>query len=133
MNTSSVHDDWPKPANAPYCLTKGVMRMVARTAGVELAPRGVRVVNVAPGAVVTPINAVEMDPAPLKRLDDYIPLARMVRPEEIADVVRFVSGPGARYLTATTVFVDGGIMMQSPGSRARCDRNGPGPTRADPG
>lgn len=115
VNTSSVHEDWPMPGNTAYCLTKGGMRMLARTAGVELAPHGVRVVNVAPGAVMTPINAVEMDAASQKRLDDYIPLGRMAKPEEIGSVVAFVAGPGASYLTATTVFADGGIMMQSPG------------------
>jgi glucose 1-dehydrogenase len=115
INTSSVHEDWPMPGNAAYCVTKGGMRMLTRTAGVELAPKGVRVVNVAPGAVATPINTVEMDPATLKRLDDYIPLGRMAKPEEIAKVVVFVASDAASYLTATTVFADGGIMMQSPG------------------
>jgi glucose 1-dehydrogenase len=115
INTSSVHEDWPMPGNTAYCVTKGGMRMLARTAGVELASKGVRVVNVAPGAVATPINTVEMDPATLKRLDEYIPLGRMAKPEEIANVVVFVASDAASYLTATTVFADGGIMMQSPG------------------
>lgn len=115
VNTSSVHEDWPMPGNTPYCLTKGGMRMLARTAGVELAPQGVRVLNVAPGAVATPINTVEMDPATLTKLDDYIPLGRMAKPEEIASVVVFAASDAASYLTATTIFADGGIMMQSPG------------------
>lgn len=115
INTSSVHEDWPMPGNTPYCVTKGGMRMLTRTAGVELAPKGVRVLNVAPGAVATPINTVEMDPATLKTLDDYIPLGRMARPEEIASVVVFAASDAASYLTATTIFADGGIMMQSPG------------------
>lgn len=115
VNTSSVHEDWPMPGNTPYCLTKGGMRMLARTAGVELAPQGVRVVNVAPGAVATPINTVEMDPATLQKLDAYVPLGRMAKPEEIASVVVFAASDAASYLTATTIFADGGIMMQSPG------------------
>jgi len=115
VNTSSVHEDWPMPGNTPYCLTKGGMRMLARTAGVELAPHGVRVVNVAPGAVATPINTVEMDPATLAKLDDYIPLGRMAKPEEIGSVVVFAASDAASYLTATTIFADGGMMMQSPG------------------
>jgi glucose 1-dehydrogenase len=115
VNTSSVHEDWPMPGNAPYCLTKGGMRMLTRTAGVELAQKGIRVVNVAPGAVATPINTVEMDAATLQKLDAYIPLGRMAKPEEIASVVVFVASDAASYLTATTVFADGGMMMQSPG------------------
>ena len=62
INISSVHEDWPMPGNTPYCLSKGGIRMLTRTAGVELAPHGVRVIGVAPGAVATPINLVEMDP-----------------------------------------------------------------------
>jgi len=115
INTSSVHEDWPMPGNTAYCLTKGGMRMLARTAGVELAPKGIRVVNVAPGAVATPINTVEMDAESLKRLDDYIPLGSMAQPEQIASVVVFAASDAASYLTATTIFADGGIMMQSPG------------------
>ena len=115
INTSSVHEDWPMPGNTAYCLTKGGMRMLARTAGVELAPKGIRVVNVAPGAVATPINTVEMDAESLKRLDDYIPLGSMAQPEQIASVVVFAASDAACYLTATTIFADGGIMMQSPG------------------
>ena len=56
VNMSSVHEDWPMPGNTPYCLSKGGMRMLTRTAGVELAPHGIRVVGLGPGAVATPIN-----------------------------------------------------------------------------
>ena len=115
INISSVHEDWPMPGNAPYCVSKGGMRMLTRTAGVTLAPHGVRVVGVGPGAVATPINLVEMDPKTLKKVEGYIPLGRMAQPEEIASVVAFLAGPGAVYMTGTTVFADGAIMMQSPG------------------
>jgi glucose 1-dehydrogenase len=116
INISSVHEDWPMPGNTPYCVSKGGMRMLTRTAGVELGPHGIGVVNVGPGAVATPINTATMnDPAAMKVLDAAIPLARMAAPEEIGSVVAFLAGDGASYLTATTVFVDGGIMHSSPG------------------
>jgi glucose 1-dehydrogenase len=116
INMTSVHEDWPMPGNTPYCLSKGGMRMLTRTAGVELAPHGVLVVGVGPGAVDTPINkATVADPALLKKLDAAIPLGRLAEPEEIASVVAFLAGDGASYLTATTIFVDGGIMQSSPG------------------
>jgi len=93
INITSVHEDWPMPGNTAYCLSKGGMRMLTRTAGVELAPYGVLVVGVGPGAVDTPINAAtEADPEAMKRLDAAIPLGRM-----------------------TTIFADGGIMHSSPG------------------
>jgi glucose 1-dehydrogenase len=116
INMTSVHEDWPMPGNTPYCLSKGGMRMLTRTAGVELAPHNVLVVGVGPGAVETPINTATMsDPAALKKLDTAIPIGRMAKPEEIGSVVAFLAGPGASYLAATTIFVDGGIMQSSPG------------------
>jgi glucose 1-dehydrogenase len=116
INITSVHEDWPMPGNTAYCLSKGGMRMLTRTAGVELAPHKILVVGVGPGAVATPINLSTMnDPAKLQKLDSAIPLGRMAKPEEIAKVVAFLAGDGASYVTATTVFADGGIMQGSPG------------------
>ena len=116
INMTSVHEDWPMPGNTPYCLSKGGMRMLTRTAGVELGPHGVQVVGVGPGAVATPINTSTMnDPAKMKVLDAAIPLGRMAEPEEIASLVAFLADEGASYITATTIFADGGIMHSSPG------------------
>ena len=116
INITSVHEDWPMPGNTAYCLAKGGMRMLTRTAGVELAAHGIRVVGVGPGAVATPINISTMqDPALLAKLNAAIPLGRMAEPEEIADVVVFLAGDGGSYLTATTIFADGGIMQSSVG------------------
>jgi glucose 1-dehydrogenase len=116
INITSVHEDWPMPGNTAYCLSKGGMRMLTRTAGVELAPHNILVVGVGPGAVATPINLGTMnDPALLKKLDDAIPIGRMAKPEEIASVVAFLASDAASYITATTIFADGGIMQSSPG------------------
>ena len=116
INISSVHEDWPMPGNTPYCLSKGGMRMLTRTAGVELGPHNIAVVGVGPGAVDTPINATtSADPAKLRALDAAIPLGRIAKPEEIGRVVAFLASDAASYLTATTVFADGGIMQSSPG------------------
>jgi glucose 1-dehydrogenase len=116
INITSVHEDWPMPGNTAYCLSKGGMRMLTRTAGVELAPHKILVVGVGPGAVATPINLSTMkDPALMQKLNAAIPLGRMAEPEEIGTVVAFLAGPGASYITATTIFTDGGIMQSSPG------------------
>jgi len=116
INITSVHEDWPMPGNTPYCLSKGGMRMLTRTAGVELAAHNILVVGVGPGAVATPINLSTMnDPGLLKKLNSAIPLGRMAKPEEIASVVAFLAGDGASYITAATIFTDGGIMQSSPG------------------
>ena len=117
INMTSVHEDWPMPGNTAYCLSKGGMRMLTRTAGVELAPHNIGVVGVGPGAVDTPINASDRSTTPqrLAKLDSAIPSAGMAEPEEIASVVAFLAGDGASYITATTIFADGGIMQSSPG------------------
>ena len=116
INITSVHEDWPMPGNTAYCLAKGGMRMLTRTAGVELARHGILVVGVGPGAVGTAINLSTMqDPALMAKLDAAIPLGRMAKPEEIANVVAFLAGDGASYVTATTIFADGGIMQGSVG------------------
>ncbi len=116
INITSVHEDWPMPGNTAYCLSKGGMRMLTRTAGLELAAHNILVVGVGPGAVATPINQSTMqDPALLQKLNNAIPLGRLARPEEIASLVAFLASDGASYMTATTVFADGGIMQSSPG------------------
>lgn len=116
INISSVHEDWPMPGNIAYCLSKGGLRMLARTAAVELAPHQIRMINVAPGAVATPINqSTEADPETRARLDAAIPLGRIAAPEEIAEVVVFLASSGASYMTGTTVVVDGGITQGSVG------------------
>jgi glucose 1-dehydrogenase len=116
INITSVHEDWPMPGNTAYCLSKGGMRMLTRTAGLELAPHNILVIGVGPGAVSTPINTSTMqDPALLAKLNNAIPLGRMARSEEIASVVAFLAGDAASYITATTIFADGGIMQSSPG------------------
>jgi len=116
VTISSTHEDWPMPGNIAYCVSKGGAKMFTRTAGVELGPLGIRFVNIAPGAVSTPINAVtEMDPEALKRLDETIPLGRIAQAAEIADVVVFLASDKARYVNATTITVDGGLSQWSVG------------------
>jgi len=116
INISSIHEDWPMPGNSPYCAAKGGVRMVTRTAGVELAPHGITVVGVAPGAVHTPIDEVTLaDPAARARLESAIPLGRVAEPEEIANLVAFLASDRASYGTATTYVADGGMMQASVG------------------
>lgn len=116
INITSVHEDWPMPNNTPYCLSKGGMRMLTRTAALELAKYNILIAGVGPGAVATPINLATMkDSKLLQELEATVPLGRMAKPEEIAKVVAFLASDAASYITATTFFVDGGIMHQSLG------------------
>jgi len=116
INISSIHEDWPMPGNSPYCAAKGGVRMLTRTAGVELAPHGITVVGIAPGAVHTPIDDVTLsDPVAKAKLEGAIPLGRVAEPQEIARIVAFLASDLASYGTATTYVVDGGMMQASVG------------------
>jgi glucose 1-dehydrogenase len=116
LTISSTHEDLPMPGNIAYCVSKGGAKMLTRTAGVELGSLGIRFINIAPGAVSTPINAVTVrDPELLKRLDEAIPLGRIAQPAEIAEVAVFLASERAGYVNATTVTVDGGLSQWSLG------------------
>ena len=116
INISSVHEDWPMPGNTPYCCAKGGVRMLTRTAGVELAPHGITVVGVGPGAVATPINQETLeDPEKKAALEHAIPAGRVATPEEIASLVAWLASDQSAYVTATTYMIDGGIMQNSVG------------------
>jgi glucose 1-dehydrogenase len=116
INISSVHEDHPMPGNIAYCCAKGGVRMLTRTAGVELAPHRILMVNVGPGAVKTPLDAATLaDPSEKAKLDAAIPLGRVAEPSEIANLVVWLASDQASYGTATTYFADGGLMESSVG------------------
>jgi glucose 1-dehydrogenase len=111
VNISSIHEDVAFPGFTSYCAAKGGLRMVMRNAALELAAFGMRVNNVAPGAIATPINAKTLnDPDKVALLERIIPLARMGRPEEVAEVALFLASDASSYVTGSTYYVDGGMV-----------------------
>ena len=112
INMSSVHEFIPWPGFAHYCASKGGMKLLMQTAARELAPRKIRVLSVAPGAIATPINKFVLDdPEALHAVLDEIPLGRMGRPEEIAAAVAWLASDEASYVTGTTFTADGGMSL----------------------
>jgi glucose 1-dehydrogenase len=107
---SSVHEDIPFPGYAPYCASKGGVRMLMRNLAMELAPHKINVNNIAPGAIATPINqAVLENPEELKKAVSGIPWERFGNPEEVAAVALFLASAESEYVTGSTYFVDGGL------------------------
>ncbi|HVV59551.1 MAG TPA: SDR family oxidoreductase [Gaiellaceae bacterium] len=114
VNISSIHEDLAFPGYSAYCAAKGGLRMLMRNAAVELAEHGIRVNNVAPGAIKTPINAETLDdPEKVERLKQLVPLQRVGTPEEVAEVVAFLASDRSRYVTGSTYFVDGGMIRHA--------------------
>ncbi len=111
INISSVHEDMVFPHFASYCASKGGIRMLMRDLAVELGPKNITVNNIAPGAIVTPINKGLLDDhAKLDPLLRNIPLGRMGTVDDVAALAAFLASDEAGYITGSTYVVDGGLM-----------------------
>ena len=112
INISSVHQVIPKPHYVPYATSKAGIEMMTKTMALELAKYGIRANVVAPGAVETDMNIeLQTNKVELANVLKRIPVGRIGKPEEIANVVEFLASDKARYVTGTTVLVDGGMTL----------------------
>jgi glucose 1-dehydrogenase len=110
INVSSVHEELPFPHFTSYCASKGGIKMMTRNLSIELAPLGITINSIAPGAIETPINKNLLnDPAKLKPLLENIPLNRLGKAEDVAGVAAFLASSDSDYMTGTTTFIDGGL------------------------
>lgn len=111
INVSSVHEELPFPHFTAYCMAKGGLKMMMRNLSIELAPLGITINNIAPGAIETAINRKLLnDPKLLDPLLENIPLHRLGKPEDVAGVAAFLASSDADYITGTTIVVDGGLL-----------------------
>ena len=111
INMSSVHEELPFPHFTAYCMSKGGLKMMMRNLSIELAPLGITINNIAPGAIETPINKKLLnDPKLLNPLLANIPLGRLGQPTDVAAVAAFLASSDADYITGTTIVVDGGLL-----------------------
>lgn len=114
INISSIHEDLPMPTNAPYCASKGGLRMLMRTIAVELAPHQITVNNIGPGAIDTAIDKdVESDAKLNDQILAEIPMGRWGRPEEVAHLAVYLASDDAAYVTGSTHFIDGGMLRNA--------------------
>jgi len=112
VNISSVHEQIAWERFSHYCASKGGMKLFAQSIAKELAPLGIRVVNVAPGAIDTPINAAVLaDPQQSGHVKDEIPLGRWGHVGDISRAVAWLASDQASYVTGATLFIDGGMAL----------------------
>ena len=112
VNVTSVHEQIPWPTYSHYCASKAGLKLFTQTIARELAPQRIRAVNVAPGAILTPMNKdLQEDDAKRERTLKQIPWGRFGQPEEIADAIAWLCSDAAGYVTGATLFVDGGMTL----------------------
>ena len=114
LNVTSVHEEIPGPGGAAYSAAKAGLRNVTRTLALELGPQGVRIVNIAPGMIATPMNAETLaDPEKLEQAVQNIPMRRPGQPQEVANLALFLASDEGSYITGNSVFIDGGLMQHT--------------------
>ncbi|MFE3503843.1 glucose 1-dehydrogenase [Kitasatospora sp. NPDC059160] len=109
VNISSVNTVRPVPGIAAYAASKGAVEQLTAVAAAELGPRGITVNTVSPGATDTDLLRAANPPEALDRVAGLTPLRRLGQPEDIADVVAFLAGPDARWVTGQNLRATGGL------------------------
>ncbi|GAP00423.1 glucose-1-dehydrogenase [Fructobacillus ficulneus] len=112
INMSSVHQQIPWPTFSSYATAKGGVKLFTETIAMEYAPNDIRVNSIAPGAINTPINAEKFaDPDQYAQTQSMIPMQKIGEPEDVADAAVWLASDQAKYVTGTTLFVDGGMTL----------------------
>jgi glucose 1-dehydrogenase len=112
VNISSIHERAPRAGAADYDAAKGGLAQLTRTLALELAPRRIAVNGVAPGMILSPMNARAVaDAAYRAALEDHVPWGRAGQAEEVARLVLFLLSPDADYITGATVVIDGALSL----------------------
>lgn len=108
---TSINAQSALPSQALYSCTKASLESIMRSLAAELSPYGIRVNSLAPGAIRTDMNP-HFTEEKLKEMGEKIPLGHVGEPEEIADVAVFLCSEASRYMTGSTVTVDGGYLLR---------------------
>jgi gluconate 5-dehydrogenase len=111
INVTSIHDTVPYPGNFAYAMSKAALAMFTRSAALDLAPYGIRVNNLAPGAVATDLNREVIEAIGDEKFREWIPLGRVAQSDEMVGPAIFLASDAASYLTGATLYADGGYMQ----------------------
>ena len=111
VNVASTSALAADPSRTAYCASKAGILGLTRAMALDLGPCGVRVNAVCPGLVRTPLTeAYFADQSFIHGLADVAPLGRAADPADVADVVVFLAGDGARHVSGVALPVDGGFL-----------------------
>lgn len=112
INMSSVHQQIPWPTFAHYAASKGASKLFTETVALEYAEKGIRVNNICPGAIDTPINAEKFaDPIQRMQTQSMVPMGEIGEPSYVSDAAAFLASEQAHYITGSSLFVDGGMKL----------------------
>jgi 3-oxoacyl-[acyl-carrier protein] reductase len=109
INISTLNTTAQGPGIALYCASKGALEQFTKVAAHEFGPRGITVNAVSPGATDTELLRAANPAEELVRAAEITPLRRLGEPADIADVVAFLAGPDARWITGQNIPVTGGL------------------------
>ena len=113
INVTSVHEEVAVAGGGEYCASKGGLRNLTRCLALELGDQRINVNNLAPGMVLTHMNQRAIDDESFREeRASHVPLDRAATPDEIARLALFLAAPESDYVTGSTFFIDGGLMLQ---------------------
>lgn len=112
INISSVHEIIPWPHYAHYTASKGGVKLLTQSLALEYSRLGIRVNNIAPGSVNTPINEEFFStPEEKEGADDFVPMGYVAEPEHISNIAAFMASEQSVYITGQTIVADGGLSL----------------------
>jgi NAD(P)-dependent dehydrogenase (short-subunit alcohol dehydrogenase family) len=111
INVTSIHSFVPHPGNLPYNMAKAALAMFTKSMAQELSPEGIRINNLAPGAVETAMNRDVLADVGYDNFNQWIPIGRVADTSDMVGPALFLASDASRYVTGTTILADGGYLQ----------------------